>query len=184
MGFKQYHCSVCNRSFSIILPFSDHTFEDDAETETIPINEEAHNFSDWYYVELRDCQTMIMESRTCSYCGKVETRSTKYYGDHDYIETLYIPATCIKEDILTIECTICGDKIEEVQQINEDNHKGSYKLVIDEAATTEIEGIGHYEWSYCGLADYHNPVTIPQLTEDNSKDLLKEIVGITSQYRI
>ena len=122
----------------------------------------------------------------CGMCGL--TKEDHYYG-HVFDEKRFAESTCITPGSWGLECSICQYRDPNYifyDELDPDNHEGAKKLVVDEAATTERTGRGHYEWSCCGAKVTNEEgnveyVTIPKLTKDTSKDILTDMVVGTTQ---
>ncbi|MBO7614225.1 MAG: hypothetical protein J6T15_00780 [Bacilli bacterium] len=142
------------------------------------------NEHEWWIEEIIEegtCTEPGVALYKCGVCGMTKQDAV---SGHLWNETRFTEPTCITKGSWGMQCEICG-AIDPDQVFYEDydpeNHEGVKKLVVDEAATTETEGRGHYEWSCCGAKELDERenviyVTIPKLSKVTSKDVLSEIV--------
>lgn len=72
----------------------------------IQVNEATHTYGAWMVTKQATCTASGIEQRTCSYCGKVETRTIKATG-HAYKDAIISPTTTQKGYTLHT-CTKCG----------------------------------------------------------------------------
>ena len=169
-GYGTYFCNACGL----------------IKEDVIPNDGYEHTWGDWVTTKEADCKakTNGLRSRTCAVCGGTETEEIDFFFEHDFsFETIQV-GTCLKEEKNAAVCQICGyydEREVENAGYNPNNHEGVKKLVVDEAATTESEGRGHYEWTCCGAKELDERenviyVTIPKLTKDTSKDILSDII--------
>ena len=86
-------------------------------TATIPVDKEnGHSWSEWKTTKEPTCKEDGEQTRTCSICGKPETKSIPKLTTHTYDTK----PTSISDEEHTYTCTVCGQTITE-------NHKWGNK---------------------------------------------------------
>ena len=198
-GMQEYICLTCQEIKTEEIEFAEHSYEiidtipatctelgknilecsecGNKSEEDIPRNEN-HNWPDWETIVKKDCDNPGYLKRTCLNCGLEDVKISESAG-HKFEKINSFPSTCITPGYLDVECVNCGYFSHDYIELNPSNHEGVTKLVIDEAATTEKDGLGHYEWSCCGQVDEDSgEVIVPKITLENTKDLLKEVMGV------
>lgn len=146
--------------------------------ETDPVTD-AHIWSEWEITKEATCIEEGTLCEKCTVCGEKRTTSIPSLG-HDYQRVTSGTPTCITPSVTKVVCTRCGNESLDYpseEEYDDTNHEGSLQLIVDIAATTEKEGLGHKVWSCCGLVT-EEAVVIPQLTADNSKEVISDIIGI------
>ncbi|MBQ9510567.1 MAG: hypothetical protein IJR55_02545 [Clostridia bacterium] len=110
-GVYECTCSVCGKT---------------TKTRTVPIDPEAHNWSEWNIVSEADCITDGIKTRSCSLCGKDETSVEKSTGHSFIVETL--------KNTTVNTCSKCG-MVETVTSTKKGNVKsvksGMFTLTFD-----------------------------------------------------
>ena len=69
--------------------------------------EHTHSFSDWAATTMATCTEAHEETRTCSVCDVIETRTVAATG-HAYVDTV-TAATCTTDGYTTHTCSVCGE---------------------------------------------------------------------------
>ena len=89
-GYKQYVCDYCGFTYiDDILPKSN------------------HRWGNWKLTKHRDCGHDGEESRTCTICGKTETRVLPKTGNH-WIDDRIVEPTCQAKGYTEHKCWLCG----------------------------------------------------------------------------
>lgn len=101
----------------------------------IQVNEATHTFGSWSITKKTTCVENGIEQRTCSYCGKVETRTIKATG-HTYKDTVYYPTSTQKGYTLHT-CTKCGYSYK-------DNYTNVKKQLQSITITTKPDKLEYY----------------------------------------
>lgn len=93
----------------------------------------AHNFGLWTTIKKATCAADGSEKRTCSICGKAESRALKATG-HKYTDKVVAPTTTQKGYTLHT-CTNCGSSYK-------DNYKDILKKQEDDRITITYDSCG------------------------------------------
>ncbi len=161
-------CTRCQETTTVLLPKLNTEDYDYAET-TAPTCTEAgaavytwkttdygtfsfdvtlealgHDFGDWTVTTAPTCLDVGEETRSCSRCDAVETRTVEALG-HDYQAVVTEP-TCTEAGYTTHTCSRCGDSYtdSETEALGHD-----YQAVVTEPTCTE-SGFTTYTCSRCG----------------------------------
>ncbi len=136
------------------------------ETETIEIDENAHQFLDeWERVEGADptCEQEGLEVNVCFVCEETVTRAIPKHTD-TYVEYDRKEATCSHEGISYVSCTGCGNEAEIAIPCN-DAH--SYLWEVTQEPTCRIRG---FKKGTCVYNKEHTTIeeveVIPHVAED------------------
>ena len=180
-GTGDYKCSVCGLT----------------KRDSISNDGYWHQWGEWETLIEADCDSRDgLDQVVCTVCGEVLQEvipAGHIFSEDDNPDDNFIAPTCISPAKWTYVCARCNELVEEVldEEYDPDNHEGVKKLVVDEAATTEKEGKGHYEWTCCGQVELNEreepvEVTIPKLSKETAKEVLQDvlteiIVGVDAQ---
>lgn len=116
---------------------------------TVEKQGKGHTFSDWTITKQPTCTEDGEETRTCSDCGKIETKSLPANG-HTIVIDKAIAATCTSTGKTEgSHCSVCGTVIEAQQIIPLSSHK-SGSWIIDKPAAIGVSGLRHRVCTVCG----------------------------------
>lgn len=142
-----------------------------------------HEWGEWIQTSDAVCGNDGEMYRQCTVCGEIETQ-TILADDHVWELAEEVPSTCITPGYELYKCRICGTEWVEELDIDNTNHEGKLVLVIDVPATTETEGSGRLVWDCCGEEEkIPSKIVIPVLTEDNAKEVVGSIIGVSSDEK-
>lgn len=134
-GFTWYICSQCG------------------EREKREVTEKTgHTWGAWTQTAAPDCKREGKENRTCTACGKQESRTVKK-TDHTWSPWQTIQnAACTEPGIRESSCSGCGAKrTEEIKPLGHD-----FKFVQTIAPTSSAGGYDLYRCSLCGTEEHRN----------------------------
>lgn len=131
---------------------------------TVEKQGKGHTFSDWTITKQPTCTEDGEETRTCSDCGKIETKSLPANG-HTIVIDKAIAATCTSTGKTEgSHCSVCGTVIEAQQIIPLSSHK-SGNWIVDKPAAIGVKGSKHKECTVCGKV--LETAEIPALSKQN-----------------
>ena len=131
-GYTQHKCSRCGDMYK-------DTYTDAA----------GHKFSDWNVTKAATCTAAGSQTRTCSVCGKTETKTVAKLG-HNYKDTVVKP-TCEEKGYTQHKCSRCGDMYKDTYT-NAAGHQFSNWKETKAASCTET-GIQTRKCSACGKTE-------------------------------
>lgn len=138
-AYVKYVCELCNETYYK---------EDPSHPAT------GHTFGDWSTTVTAICTTDGVDTRTCSTCHAVESR-TYHIDRHTYIVSIPQYASCTAEGILRYTCKDCGNYYEEAIVKTEHNFGDAVKD-------------GDYLVSVCKNKDCQFKKSVLQVTAKNN----------------
>lgn len=120
-------------------------------------NEDLHKYSDWSKTSEPDCTKDGIESRSCQFCGKTETRTIDKTG-HSWGETTYTWSTDNKTCTATRSCAY-DISHKETETVNT-----SYAVTKEPTETSEGTGKYTAKFANTAFATKTKTVTIPALS--------------------
>ncbi len=152
-GYTTHTCTLCAESYI------------DSYTDVI-----AHTFGEWVTVQAASCAAKGHEERTCSVCGKKESRDIPALG-HSYTAAVTAP-TCTEKGFTTHTCSRCGDSYTDTYTNALDHSFGDWAQAKAPSCTAEGTEIrtchcGHEESRVLAALGhtYQTSVTAPTCTE-------------------
>lgn len=155
-GIMSYHCVECGMSM---------------EEQEIPVDPDAHVYSDNYIVDVpATCTSSGEKSKHCIYCGK-RTEITVVPVDpsgHIYGEDWVVTkeATCSAMGLKHTVCTLCGEESIPVATPKTDHSYGDYEIIQESADGTSAKV--KYTCTVCG---YEKEDIISYDKDNNSGDV-------------
>lgn len=129
-GYTVYTCADCGDSYTDPLSY------------TQPA---GHKFSEWQVTTPSTCLAEGEAARTCSACGRVESKVLPL-GGHSYGEWhVTTPASCVSDGEEARSCSVCGNV--QTRVISQLTHNYAQTIV---AATCTAQGYTLHKCSHCG----------------------------------
>ena len=129
-GYTEYVCSDCGDSYTDPLSY------------TQPA---GHKFSEWQMATPSTCLAEGEEVRTCSACGRVESKALPL-GSHSYGEWhVTTPASCVSDGEEARSCSVCGNV--QTRVISQLTHNYAQTIV---ASTCTAQGYTLHKCTLCG----------------------------------
>jgi len=138
-GEKTFTCSVCEDSYTEEIAFDadNHVGETEIRNDKVETCGVAGYTGDTYCLS---CENVIEEG--------TEIPAT---GEHDYVETVTTPATCIAEGEKTSACSVCGNTFKDDVPVDPENHAGATEVRdIKEATCVDAGYTGNTYCVDCG----------------------------------
>ena len=133
-GINGYVCSICGDTMMVTVP------------------SKGHSWGGWNVSREATCAEEGTETRTCTTCGKQETRPYTDRGAHSWGEwEVTREATCAAEGIQTHTCKICGKQETTVVSKTGEHDWGEWK--VSKAPTCLASGIRNRVCSICGKTE-------------------------------
>ena len=134
-GLKTYTCSVCQDSFTEVIPaLGDETH--------------MHTYDEGVATKEPTCLENGMMTYTCTKCGAVKQETILATG-HKYKEEIIAEATCTELGTKKFTCEKCGNSYTE--RIPEKGHNYD-KGIVTKQPTAEKTGIKTYTCTICGTS--------------------------------
>lgn len=135
-------------------------------SKTVKVICKDHTYGEWTVNKAATCTAKGQQTRVCSVCDEVETKSIAAKG-HAWGEwTVVKEATCTEDGEKTRTCATCKQKATE--KIAAEGHKYSDPVVTKEATETE-EGLKTQTCSACGDVKEETIPVLPS-TDTNSSE--------------
>lgn len=149
-GYTEHKCSVCGYTTK------------DRETKQVDCS-----FGQWTTQKQATCVENGTSTRTCKWCGKVETRTDKATGVHSY-KTTYVQPTCEEQGYDLHKCSMCGLEYRD----NFEAPIGHAIAFENKTATCQHDGYGNKVCVWCGKIFEEN-VYIPNSGHATEKTVVQ-----------
>ena len=113
----------------------------------------VHSYDNGTVTVEATCNTDGVMTFTCS-CGDKYTQPIPATGDHKYVVVQTYPASCESDAYDLLECSVCGNQIQEVKEGTKTQHE--YELITNDPeytheATCTQAAIRTYKCKYCSV---------------------------------
>ncbi len=113
----------------------------------------THSWSDWSATKAAGCEDKGTDSRSCTLCGKLETRESAALGHDLSVKTITKSASCTENGSETIKCSRCSEsKTNEIKATGHSFGKWQTKT----AATCTSAGKEERRCSACNEGEYRD----------------------------